>query len=492
MLRASKCHTAGCVEDGILLRRQASFEGQSPSVLRARQFSGVYSSSVPPVTPQNKVAQCWVLPTCYFMALLLMVGASTRSSTRDFDTLSSQTQELRHALSALQRDIAALANRDSALRTDITARLDRMPTELAEHMSSINSDLRDDLMARLDQMSTTVDAMPASLADHLSSAMETTSAVSAAGASAIVGQFAEHFATLESALEHKWSKVEDIAAAAPTASAGSAPLQPTIPQPTSPASPPAAPERGRSRFVEVKFELDSNSLTSHGATLYWLRKNISEHAYAEIQPGGYQFERTYPGECWRVCDSFSGNQLMSQYCATTEPQQHVRITAKQHVLVEFAYPQQGSLSADSIEIIETHEATAGSPSIRLGAIARGHFLTAPATAGTTFDIRETGTGRLLQQFRASGEERQYITVGATAVKIEFVADRFASRPLHLLRVRPDGDEHLERTLEPGEGVRVLSSVGEEWVLREKWREAVVMRATATAEASQRILIAEPR
>jgi len=443
------------------------------------------------------------LPACYFMALL-MLGASTRSSTRsstrDFDTLSSQTQELRHVLSALQRDIAALAKReemaDRDLRTDITARLDRMPTALAEHMSSMNSglrtdvmahlsstnnDLRVDLMARLDQMSTT--------ADHLSSAMETTSTVSAAGASALAGQFAEQIATLESALEHK---VEDIATAAPTASAGSAPLQPTIPQPTSLPSPPAAPERGQSRFVEVKFELESNSLTSHGATLYWLRKNISEHAYAEIQPGGYQFERTYPGECWRVCDSFSGNQLMSQYCATTEPQQHVRITAKQHVLVEFAYPQQGSLTADSIEIIETHEATAGSPSIRLGAITRGHFLTAPAIAGTTFDIRETGTGRLLQQFRASGEERQYITVGAKAVKIEFVADRFASRPLHLLRVRPDGDEHLERALEPGEGARVLSSVGEEWVLREKWREAVVMRATATAEASQRILIAEPR
>lgn len=530
MLRSSRCHSGCALEDGGL-RRQPSFESHFYGLRRQPSVEGLSPCSARPRTgpwpsKQHSTAAQWVSMCCLLFLGMTGMGhlvTTTRVLRQEITDLGRQNDELHRIVSILSDDIAKMkvqgeadsgalrsAERDLAMVRDVAARVD--------HANSILTAEVEAATTRATSASVMATSASAALADQASSISRIQSAF--ASPASLMGQQTEQRLLKEqlATLEVKVSAIDDRLAAAmvlPTTTR-SATVRPTAPaavevvaaaevaRVTPPATPSAAPPttppvlspaaaKSANRVVEVKFEFSAEGLSNKGATLYWLRKGSSEYAYAEISPGGHAFERTYPGDCWRVSDSTTGNHLLSRYCATAEPHQVVRIAAKEQVLVEFAYPQQGTLSAESIEIVETREASElGSSSFKVGTIARGHFLTAPAQAGATFTVRESGTSRLLMQVVATGEERQYVTVGATAVTIEFVAQRNAARSLSLLRVRADGDEHLERSLAAGEAARVHSTVGEEWVLRSQGRrETVVMRATATADSSQRIYIAEP-
>jgi len=449
----------------------------SPSLVRTRSFSGVFTSSSV-ASPRHHRFAGWV-------AVLLAIGLVSCTYT----------------LSRLRAEVAASGQEHADLQRDTLRRMDAIVVELAvlrkEFRQSVAQSTAETSGAR-----TAIDGVAATLGEHsisittkLERLATTTTAIpdqlsrlGHVASSSAVDSLAEQLSNIESKM------IQPAPPASPLLPMTAATAQPPAAQKHTehippPAPPPRPAARTPNRFVELKFEFDSTGLDSKSATLYWLRRGMYEHAYAEIAAGGHAFERTYPGECWRVCDSVTGDQLITRYCATSEPQQVVRISGTHsEVTLEFAYPDahHDRLSADSIEIIET---SPGRPRSSVGHVSRGHFFTAPTFVGATFDVLEMRTARVLKKVTASAAAFQYHTIGADSVRLEFVTPRHAMSTLTLSRVRADGEEHLVQLLEPGEAARVVGWAGEVWNVREKSRDAVVMSVTASAEPSQRIYVA---
>jgi len=268
---------------------------------------------------------------------------------------------------------------------------------------------------------------------------------------------------------------------------------------------PAPPKASPSTFVKVTFRYKPTGLPGNHALLYWLgnSKVETEHLYADVPPGMEVLEMTRPGECWRVRDATTGNDLLPRYCATAQPTQLVEITAQKDVVVDFLLPKEmsaGLFNAASTDgrgpapsAIELYEdATSVAPqqhtkASRVGTLSRGAHLAVQTHAGAKFTAREVGTGRLIASFAASTEAKQYATIGhGAAVSIEFASPRDAAKAVSLYHVRDDGEEHLHAKLAPRTSLRVETEAGERWVVREPRADKQVLTLTASAEAFQRI------
>lgn len=137
-------------------------------------------------------------------------------------------------------------------------------------------------------------------------------------------------------------------------------------------------------------------------------------------------------------------------------------------------------------------AVATHPRSLLGRVARGGHLSAPTRAGARVLALESGTGRQLALYTATTEARQFLTLGAGAVHLEFVAPRDAAGSLAIFEQKGGDVERLAyKALAPGQAVRLPSAAGERWVVREAASDEKVVALTAGTLPRQRILL-EPK
>lgn len=265
-----------------------------------------------------------------------------------------------------------------------------------------------------------------------------------------------------------------------------------------PHAPPPSP-------VHVSFGFEGGTGLGHFASLYWLSHNsdtnATEHLYAEIPAGKAVLEQTYAGECWRVRDSVTGNHLISKYCTSAAQRQTVHIRGAALATLEWHYhPAATQLSAPSIDLYELpgpapggYPSTAKHPRALVGRIVSGGHLSTRAKPGTRYLALESGTGRELGLHTVRAEAKQFVTLGAGAVSLEFVnggrSSGGSTRRLAIFEVKTGDEERLRHaSLQPGQAVRLTGMAGERWVVRESDSDRVVLEFAASAEPSQRVHI----
>lgn len=266
-------------------------------------------------------------------------------------------------------------------------------------------------------------------------------------------------------------------------------------------------------FVTVVFKYHpAPPLAANHALLYWLgsRGTETEHQYSDVPAGMEVHELSRPGECWRMRDAVTGNDLLVRYCASAAPRQEVLVGGQTDVLVDFHLPhtqrqaagQLGvhglasglSSAASAVELFE--EVAAAAPeehgkATRVGALGRGSHMVVQTRAGARFRALEVGTGRLIATYAATHEAKQYATVGhGLLVNLEFASPKRASKALAIFHVRNDGEEHLHASLAPQAVLRVPTEAGEQWVVRESDSDKLVLALTASTEPFQ--LVALPQ
>jgi len=244
-------------------------------------------------------------------------------------------------------------------------------------------------------------------------------------------------------------------------------------------------------FVRVFFAFGKDERLGTHADLYWLSANATEHLYTSIPAGMQAQETTLPGECWRARDHDSGN-LLCRYCASEDPVQHVQIRAVEHPVVDFYYPA-GALTARHANVYELHP-TPENPTQRqyIGMLAQKEHLTAQAGVGARFVAFERGTNRRLlsSPYVVTAEAEQHVSLGSR-VSVEFVSPRSTntSRGFDVYRVSGlRGEEHLHAKLAPGAALRVETSAGEQWIVREPASDRRVLTVNATQLPFQRVFL----
>lgn len=476
------------------------------SLVRGRSFTGIFTSASPPPTAPPKHVPGWqmwssLLVMCALAACAVRgLHSELQTHHSELNAYRAEVQAYRDAHSAMQQRAAATTSADGETLKHILGELAELKAKVASDGSLTRTEASLSAKATQSAVKEATDGILSKL-EHTAATSHETATEMTAKLEQVARSAQEAIAQLETKFMQTRPPPADSLAAASAATnvpaVRLAPVRRLQSPPAAPVNPVPPPPPAPTKVVEVQFLFDAAGLTSASASLYWLRRNQSEHHYAEIAAGGRAWERTHAGECWRVRDSSTGNMLLSRWCATSEPRQLCRITAQEAVVLEFSFPKQPLLSSESITIVETTPVggpalgrLASARELKVGTLSRGGFLTAPTRAGATFHVVDGRTNRLLQSVTATSEQLQYVTVGAGSVSLEFVAERNASKALSIFRVRADGDEHWVRSLAAGEAARVSALAGEAWVVREQLRDALVARVTATAEKSQRIYVAE--
>ena len=88
------------------------------------------------------------------------------------------------------------------------------------------------------------------------------------------------------------------------------------------------------------------------------------------------------------------------------------------------------------------------------------------------------------------QAHQLVVIGTvTFVVLEFVVNRSCTRAVTVHKVWDGGvDEHLIAEVHPGRTLRVDTSKGEQWVVREGYTDLVLLNVNATEQRFQRIFI----
>lgn len=302
------------------------------------------------------------------------------------------------------------------------------------------------------------------------------------------------------------------------------PPQPTTPPPLPPSSPPTK--------VRVTFRFPPDERLGSAAHLYWLsHANSTEHLYSELRAGMQVDETTFVGECWRVRDASSGNHLLTRYCATNELKQVVDIAPADDVIVEFHLPK-AATDASSLQVAPSAEAVfvfgeideaapptdprpdgalprllrppslSSAPSrnlprrVRYGVLGGGGHLSVRAKPGSRFVFVESRSGRELGAITASGEARQFVTVGGEAlgrVSLEFISPREAAGALSIFRRVKGDEEHLVHArLAPSHTVRLTGITGDEWIVRTRDSDRAILSLVATSAPLQRVFVEAAR
>lgn len=205
-------------------------------------------------------------------------------------------------------------------------------------------------------------------------------------------------------------------------------------------------------------------------------------------------EQTFPGQCWRARDTDSQNHV-TQYCATSAPEQHVAIKPQEEVALTFHFPRNSKLAEQATVRSLGGGAVAGAI---VGQITQGHYLTARAHAGARFSVHAPkrglrGTESLTVEVTATHEAEQLIHVGVT-VDIIFSLRQSWGTPVSLYWVFGDDGaiarEHLHSTLQPGHSTTVHTSVGEQWLIRDD-KSGKVLHSLVAAEAPKQMVALPP-
>lgn len=405
------------------------------------------------------------------------------------NVLQVNHEEQAHRLMSSIKSLESLVQREAAQQALLTSAIEQHDGVLAAidalsaaHTSANRQQV--DMSAAIDALSTAQSLSSSSIAAKLETlASSKATADLAAQAAGIAAKLETLKATAKTAATP--ATLSPVAARVPTPSSARAQLLPP---------PPPAPRRP----VQLVFRFDGGNLSPSAktASLYWLSQNSSEHLYSEIPRGMQVVETTQPGHCWRVRDSHSGNHLVTRYCASSAPRQDVVIKGQRDVVVEFSFPKLAAtsqLTASSIAILEVHErdqVAQASTGSHVGVLPRGGHLMTEAVAGAAFIAVESGTGRVVGRTTLTFEAKQYVTFGSQdlTANVEFVAPRTASHAFSVYHKEADGEEHLRASLKPGEAVRVHSTVGSEWVVREKESDRHVMELTTATAATQQVHI----
>ena len=258
----------------------------------------------------------------------------------------------------------------------------------------------------------------------------------------------------------------------------------------------------QSDFVNILVQYQQGALPGHDAMLYWLGHNETEHLYSTIPTKMQVNELSRPGECWRIRDAVTGNDLVERYCASSEEHQVLTITDAQQVALDFHLPPdrhtRGSVeSVSAVEIFEqlppdefedeSESILKGTGERRVGTIYRGSHMSVHTQAGTRFHAYEQHSRRLIAAVAASFEQKQYVTIGhGEDVALEFASPRGSTQPLAIFHVRDDGEQHLHANLDAGAALRVPTVAGEQWAVRERATDELVVALTASSEAFQRV------
>jgi len=464
-----------------------------PSLIRKASFTGVFTSasrnSSESSGPCSRDRTLLASVGCLFACCLVSVASFASAQSTGAQVLA-ELSLLRHKLDVIQ-----------AAHSDVQGRLQAAEEKHSLWRSSLLS-----ATTQIQELCKATQTEVVSSRTHLKSFVEHAVADASSAERAHTTQQADRLRSelthLEARLLVKLSEGLASSAAVPPAVAPSAPLarlppaaRPAVPMPRHPASSDSAD----SADVKVIFRFPKG--LGARASVYWLARNSTEHLYSEVPAGKQVVETTRPGECWRVRDADNGNHLVSRYCATHETMQEVTIEGHAEVLLEFRYPAADhpnptpplmASPTSAVELWELPSAVHGTVTtrpLRVGTLPRGAHMSVRASAGSQFQVIESGTRRTLSTVRATAEAGpQFVTVGETrVVDLEFVSPRTARESFSVFSRKLGDEEHLVRSrLQPGQAFRVASAVGEEWVVRESKTDAHVLTWTASVERTQRI------
>lgn len=369
-------------------------------------------------------------------------------------------------------------------RADVKSSIDRAHVALADSVTSDLSKTNNAIASKMSQLASSSEASSLSL----------------------------QMTRLHDRLDKLEKPIENSAKAPSGASAATAQSERHLPPPVAHVNPPTPPlpdgshvhESGpqQSDYVNILVQYRQGALPGHDALLYWLGHNETEHLYSTIPAKMQVNELSRPGECWRIRDATTGNDLVERYCATSEENQVLTITDAQEVALDFHLPPashstHGALeSASAVEIFELlspelpdepESTLEGSGERRVGTIYHGSHMSVKTQAGTRFHAYERHSRRLIAAVTASVEQKQYITIGhGEDVALEFASPRGSKQQLAIFHVRDDGEQHLHANLDAGTALRVRTVAGEQWAVRLRATDALVVALTASSEAFQRV------
>lgn len=293
---------------------------------------------------------------------------------------------------------------------------------------------------------------------------------------------------LQSAISQQSSSISTIAATADATATLSSRLQQALTELENSEAKPAksgarkAATPTSSPVVHVKFIFDVDSRLGREVQLFWLSGNSTEQLYTTIPAGQQVDETTHPGQCWRARDPTSGNHLAS-YCATSQPLQHVYITPKSNVTLDFHFPPTSKLGK-RVRILSV-----GPPQEVVGAVEQGGWLSTKAIAGAKFQVVEESSGRPLLETTATHEAEQHVDIGTNvSLYVSLPARAAANAQLYWIW---GGDEafareHLHGPIVPGQTLHVATLAGEQWVARDEASGKVLRTLTTTDAPLQRI------
>jgi len=445
-----------------MLRHASHIEDGQPALVASKSFSGMFvesehSGQRAPTRASSAVSMPWMIAGLLF----LVTTASSIFMIHELRALRmAHHAQFTSMLTTMEVSGIVKAEFDSAL-----ARLEAQQAPLASQVRALQQTLEDQTQSHGRRLEETVRTANSGLSEHLTASL--------------------------AKMYDKLNTLEKPPAPAPAPVSSPAPTHqpPVPPRHVAPSAPPPL-DNG---FVNVVIRYKPEGLPGNHAHVYWLGFGTdSEHLYADLPPGMEVHEKSRPGECWRVRDATTGNDLLPRYCASTAPDQTVEVTSQRDVTVDFHLPQtrgaatgRFSATVPSIELFE--DATAVAPTehstpSRVGTIVRGGHLSVQTHAGARFTAREAGTQRVIATFEASSEAKQYATIGhGEQVTVEFAQARGATKALALFHVHGDGEEHLHAKLDARETLRVTTEVGEKWVLREQRTDKSVLTLRASTQ-----------
>lgn len=482
-----------------MLRHAHIEEGGAPGLIPSKSFSGMFESTdnsgLTEHSGRRRPTRRFALPS--LSATLLVTALGSALAAGALCTSLMVLSELRHVRAAQQASPLTLSTIEAAVKGELREAVSSLTASIKADLraeSSATHSLLQSLQKQLGTLDLTKhgDELRASIDTAHSKTHEAITAQVRAEASVLAAEVAkvnDKLATLE---KRPPPSAPHVPARAPPPAARSGAVAAAV---SSPAPPP------QNGFVKVTFRYKPEGLPGNHALVYWLGRDMeTEHLYADLPPAMEVVETTRPGECWRVRDATTGNDLMARYCATTAAEQIVEVGRQTDVLVDFHLPHAVrddaasilGLAAPAAAVEVWEDATEVAPhehskAARVGTLGRGGHLSVATHAGARFTARELGTGRVLASFNASSEAKQYAMIGeAHAVSVEIASPASATRAVAVFHVRDDGEEHLHAALEPRATLRLSTEAGEHWVVKDQASDKRVLALVASTEPFQRV------
>ena len=426
----------------------------TPSVMKTIKLSGSPLSLSPSSTQQRvslssnvtKIVAAALVLSCFALMILRpSAAASMAAPVQATSSLEAERTEQRFA--QLTRQVTSL---QVALKTT-SAELEKLSQQQAADSASLKASI--------------------SAVRVTASTAAKSAAVATAAAAARPTPVIRHITTAPAAATPASATIPP-AVAARSAAAPAAVTAPSVTAPAVAATPaePAA-RAADDGYVRLSFVYDENDKLGDAVELYWLSGNATERLYATIPAGQRVVEVTTAGQCWRARAKRSGQHVAS-YCASSEPQQEIRIEPRSRVQLYFHYPTlaahaagakaaaapEGSAAAADAKAYAAAVATArvtraaiyevgnsilGRPKETLvGHVTPGAHLSTEAKAGAKYTARDELSGQVCargDQTRARTRTRFIASLIASLKAIISHTGpllRFFLRLNSLVRVRP--------------------------------------------------------